>query len=260
MSGGPRTYAVTGAASGIGAGVAAWLGAQGHRVIACDLREGDVVADLATTQGRAALVDGVTRLSGGRLDGIVANAGGGPPQTMLSLNFFGAIATLEGLRLLLANSDAPRAVAVSSVASLAPGDPALVDPCLAHDEPAAKAAAETAIAADGGAGLYGSAKVALNRWCRRAAVGADWAGRDILLNVVAPGVIETPAAAWILDDPVNRAEMMARVPLPSVRPGRPDQMAALIGWLVSPDNTLLCGEVLYADGGLECAARGELVW
>lgn len=260
MSGPARTYAVTGAASGIGAAVTAWLRERGHRVIACDLKDGDVAADLATADGRAALVEGVTRLSRGRLDGLVANAGGGPPATMLSLNFFGAVATLEGLRPLLAKGEAPRAVAVSSIASLQPGDPALVDPCLAHDEPAARAAADAAIAADQGINLYGSAKVALNRWCRRAAVGADWAGRDILLNVVAPGVIDTPAAAWILDNPTNRAEMMARVPLPSVRPGRPDQMAALIGWLAGPENALLCGEVLYADGGLECAARGELVW
>ena len=258
MSG--RTYAVTGAASGIGGGVAAWLRDRGHRVIACDLRDGDVAADLATAEGRAALVEGVTRLSDGRLDGVIANAGGGPPATMLSLNFFGAVATLQGLRPLLAGSPAPRAVAVSSIASLQPGDPALIEPCLAHDEPAAVAAAQAAIAKGEGMALYGSAKVALTRWCRKAAVGADWAGADILLNVVAPGVIDTPAAAWILDNPENRAEMMARVPLPSVRPGRPDQMGALIAWLAGPENALMTGQVLYADGGVECAARGELVW
>jgi NAD(P)-dependent dehydrogenase (short-subunit alcohol dehydrogenase family) len=255
-----RTYAVTGAASGIGAGVAAWLRERGHRVIACDLKDGDVAADLATADGRAALVEGVARLCGGTLDGVVANAGGGPPATMLSLNFFGAVATLEGLRPLLANSPAPRAVAVSSIASLQPGDRALVEPCLARDESAAIAATQAAMATDQGLNLYGSAKVALTRWCRKAAVGADWAGRDILLNVVAPGVIDTPAAAWILDNPQNRAEMMARVPLPSVRPGRPEQMAALIAWLAGPENTLMTGQVLYADGGVECAARGELVW
>ncbi len=255
-----RTCVVTGAASGIGAAVAAWLRDRGHRVIACDLNGGDVTADLATAEGRAALVDGVTRLSGGRIDAIVANAGGGPPQTMIALNFFGTLATLEGLRPLLAQSPAPRAVAVSSIASLAPPDQAIEDACLALDEPAAVAAAQAAIARDGGAGLYGSAKHALNRWCRKAAVSGDWAGRDILLNVVAPGIIETPAAAWILDNPQNRAEMMARVPLPSVRPGKPEQMAALIGWLAGPENSLMVGEVLYADGGVECMARGELVW
>ena len=110
-----RIYAVTGAGSGIGAAVAEGLRERGARVIACDLRDGDVAADLATADGRTALVDGVARLSGGRLDGIVANAGGGRAATMLALNYFGAVATLDGLRPLLAGSAAPRAVAVSSI-------------------------------------------------------------------------------------------------------------------------------------------------
>jgi NAD(P)-dependent dehydrogenase (short-subunit alcohol dehydrogenase family) len=58
-----RTYAVTGAASGIGAATAHYLRERGARVIACDLHDADVVADLATEDGRAALVEGVTRLS-----------------------------------------------------------------------------------------------------------------------------------------------------------------------------------------------------
>jgi NAD(P)-dependent dehydrogenase (short-subunit alcohol dehydrogenase family) len=93
------------------------------------------------------LVEGVTHLSGGRIDAIVANAGGGPPETMLSLNFFGAVATLEGLRPLLEASPAPRAVMVSSIGSLAPNDPGLVEACLSEDECAATAAARDALAA-----------------------------------------------------------------------------------------------------------------
>ena len=70
------------------------------------------------------------------------------------------------------------------------------------DEPAAIAAGMNAIAAGKGPlDLYGSAKHALNCWCRTVAVKADWAGADIPLNVVAPGFIDTPAAAFILSDP-----------------------------------------------------------
>ena len=96
-----RTYVVTGAASGIGESTARYLRERGARVIASDLHDADVIANLATIEGRAALVEGVTRLSGGRIDAIIANAGGGPAETMLSLNFFGTVATLEGLRPLL---------------------------------------------------------------------------------------------------------------------------------------------------------------
>jgi len=55
------------------------------------------------------------RLWGGRIDAIVANAGGGLRENSLQLNFFGAVATLEGLRPPLSGSAAPRAVAVPSV-------------------------------------------------------------------------------------------------------------------------------------------------
>jgi NAD(P)-dependent dehydrogenase (short-subunit alcohol dehydrogenase family) len=108
--------------------------------------------------------------------------------------------------------------------------------------------------------LYGSAKRALNCWCRRAAVSTAWAGAGIPLNAVAPGVIETPAASWILSNADAKTQMDRMTPLPGVRPGQPEQMAALIAWLVSPENALMTGQVLFADGGLECLARGEQTW
>lgn len=268
-----RTYVVTGAASGIGAATAEHLRERGGRVIACDLRDADVIADLATVEGRAALVEGVTRVSGGRIDAIVANAGGGPPQTSLSLNFFGAVATLDGLRPLLKDSPAPRAVAVSTIASFSPIDAGLVEACLSMDEARATAAGwefagtiapiEKMTPEQGmmvGLNLYANAKHSLNRWCRRVAVKPEWAGAGIVLNVVAPGFIDTPAAAYILSDPQRKAAMGAMVPLRATYPARPEQMAALLAWCVSEENSLMTGQILFADAGVECARRGERTW
>ena len=256
MSGEDRTYAITGAASGIGAATTAYLRARGGRVIACDRQNAEVIGDLTTNEGRAALVEGVTRLSGGRLDAIVANAGGGPPETSLSLNFFGALATLEGLRPLLETSQAPRAAMVSSIAALAPADAALTEPCLRMDEGAAIAATRTAIADGKGSDLYGAAKQALNRWCRTAAVGPQWAGAGIPLNVVALGFFDTPAAAFILSDSDHRGRAERMTPLRGAFPGRPEQAAAILAWCVSPENALMTGQILFVDGGAECLARG----
>jgi NAD(P)-dependent dehydrogenase (short-subunit alcohol dehydrogenase family) len=253
-----RTYVVTGAASGIGAATAHYLRERGGRVIACDLHDADVVADLTTIEGRAELVAVVTRLSDSRIDAIVANAGGGPPETMLSLNYFGAVATLEGLRPLLKASPAPRAVMVSSVASISPADPRIVEACLKMDEPAAIVAGRDAIAAGKGPlDLYGNAKYALNCWCRRVASTPDWAGAGIPLNAIAPGFIDTPAAAYILSDPERSAQAGRMVPLRDAYPGRPEQMAAILAWCVSPENSLMTGQVLFVDGGAECSLRAE---
>jgi NAD(P)-dependent dehydrogenase (short-subunit alcohol dehydrogenase family) len=256
-----RTYVVTGAASGIGAATARYLRERGGRVIGCDLHNADVIADLTTTEGRSGLVDGVTRLSGGKIDAIVANAGGGPPETMLSLNFFGAVATLERLRPLLKTSLAPRAVMVSSVASIGPADPRIVEACLSMDEDAATAAARDAIAAGKGPlDLYGSAKIALNCWCRRVAGRPEWAGAGIPLNVIAPGFVDTPAAAYILSDRERSAAAERMVPMRGAYPGRPEQMAAILAWCVSVENSLMTGQILFVDGGVECSARGERSW
>ncbi len=256
-----RMYVVTGAASGIGAATASYLRERGGRVIGTDLRDADVIANLATREGRAELVDGVTRLSGGSIDGIVANAGGGAPETMLSLNFFGAVATLEGLRPLLESSPAPRAAIVSSIASLSPADPRILDACRSMDETAAVAAGIDAIAAGKGPlDLYSSAKHALNCWCRRVAHKPGWASSGIPLNVVAPGFIDTPAAAYILSDPERRAAAGRMVPMRGAYPGRPEQMAAILAWCVSAENSLMTGQILFADGGYECSARGENSW
>jgi NAD(P)-dependent dehydrogenase (short-subunit alcohol dehydrogenase family) len=256
-----RTYAVTGAGSGIGAATARHLRQRGGRVIGCDLRDADLVADLSAAEGRAALVDGVARLADGRIDGIVVNAGGGPLQTMLALNFFGALATLEGLRPLLLDSAAPRAVVVSSISSLGPTDPDVIEACLTGDEAVAVAAGDRAIAGGKAAlDLYGSAKHALTRWCRRAAAGPQWAGAGIPLNVVAPGIIDTPAAAYILSDPDLRTQMGAMTPLRGAYPGPPEAMAALLAWCVSAENSLMTGQVLFADAGFDCQVRGEKSW
>jgi NAD(P)-dependent dehydrogenase (short-subunit alcohol dehydrogenase family) len=261
-----RACVITGAASGIGAATARRLRCAGWRIITSDLHNADVIADLSTQAGRAALAEGVVRLTGGRIDAVVANAGGGPPETSVQLNFFGAVATLEGLRPLMAASMAPRAVAVSSIASMRPGAGALAEACFAGDEAAAIGAARRRLAAGeearpGGPSppgaqaaldIYGGAKQALQRWCRRAAAGPHWAGAGITLNVVALGFYDTPAAAYVLAEAATRAAMGARIPLKGSFPGHPDEAAALLAWCVSPENSQMTGQIIFADGGLEC--------
>ena len=167
-----RTYVVTGAASGIGRATCELLAKQGHQVIDVDIRDASIRTDLSTAGGRASLVDDVRHATGGRIDAIVANAGvSGDPELCVRVNFFGAVATLTGLRPLLAGSSAPRAVATASSSVMNVFDPATVAACLAGDEDAAVAAAR-------GIGLagYPSSKRALARWIRRQAPIQAWAG------------------------------------------------------------------------------------
>jgi NAD(P)-dependent dehydrogenase (short-subunit alcohol dehydrogenase family) len=251
-----RTCVVTGAASGIGAATAELLRSRGDRVIGVDLAGTEVAADLSTSSGRASMIDAVTELAGGTLDAVIANAGtstGGPLD--VRVNYFGAVATLVGLRSLLLRSDAPRAVATASSSIHLQVDDALVEACLAGDEEGAASAAERA-----GLGTYPATKRALARWVRRAAPTADWAGVGIGLNAVAPGIIRTPMTGGQLEDPGMRELFDAAVPMPYGGYGEPESVARLIAFLVDAETTMITGQVVFVDGGADAVNRGDDIW
>lgn len=258
-----RTYVVTGSASGIGKVTAEVLKAKGDTVIGVDLHDADINVDLTTADGRTTLVAEAARLSGGRIDAIVAIAGLAlPVPATIGVNFFGMVATLEGLRPLLAGSDAPRAVGVASMASLMPVDDELFNACLALDEPAALARAAVLAQDPAGAGglIYSSSKRAFALWVRRNAATPAWAGASIPLNAIAPGIIVTPMTSGMLGTPEARQQMLSLVPMPLNGLAEPIAPANLLVWLVSPENTHLCGQVIFIDGGSDVAIRGDSTW
>jgi NAD(P)-dependent dehydrogenase (short-subunit alcohol dehydrogenase family) len=226
-------------------------------VVGVDLEASEVSVDLADRNDRQRLAEEVARLVGPVVDGVLAVAGVvGPPSLAVRVNFFGVVATLEELRPALARSRSPRAAAVSSFAATrATGGNAVVDACLALDEEAACEAAENGLGE-----AYASSKAAVNHWVRRAAVTPAWAGAGIALNAVAPGIVRTPMTTQVLADRDRRAALEGRVPMALSGPAEPDQVAELLVWLCSSSNTLVTGQVIFADGGAEAVVRGSDIW
>lgn len=251
-----RTYVVTGSASGIGAATTARLRAAGHRVVGVDLRDADVEADLSTPDGRDAMAEAVADRTGGEADAVVACAGisDESPRT-IAVNYFGAVATLDLLRPMLAGSDAPRAVVVASVASLLGADDAVVEACLAGDEEEALRlmAANPTMA-------YLTSKTALVRWLRRQAPTAAWAGAGIPLNAAAPGTVVTPMTADLLASEAGVDLVDAAVPMPLNGHARPEAVAALLDFLAHEENTHITGQVVFVDGGADAVLRGDATW
>jgi len=256
-----RTVAITGAGSGIGAATATRLTADGWKVIGVDLRGAEIEADLGTPDGRAAAVAAVTDACGGTLDALITCAGiaglpGRPTSLLASVNYFGTVEVMEGLRPALAKGDRPSAVAISSNSTTtAPGYTlALVEALLAGDE------AEARRVADEVAGEsmleYAATKLAVAYWVRQQAVSESWGKAGIRLNAIAPGMIATPMIDEGRSDAAVAPQLdMFQETIALGRPGRPEEMAALLAFLAGTESTFFCGSIVFSDGGTDALFR-----
>ncbi len=255
------TYAISGSASGIGAAARTRLEEAGHRVIGIDLRDAEVIGDLSDAAGREQAVVQTLERCDHRLDGLVTAAGLGPPQPGASIarvNYFGSQALLAGLRPALAATGDAQVVQIGSNSSTTTPNLAndLIDAFLDGDEDrTVELIAETPEPFDA-AIAYGGAKLAISRWCRRAAVHDDWIGAGITLNVLAPGPVRTPLLRAGEDDE-NFGPLLERFPIPTGGPTTAALMAEWIVFLLSPAARFACGSVIFVDGGADAMIRPD---
>lgn len=257
-----RTYVVTGAASGIGKTTTALLREAGHTVIGVDLSGVEVSGDLSNRDGRLAAAAAATDLAGGVVDAVIACAGLSIPKPITaSVNYFGMTEFLDAMQPALAKSAAPRAAVISSMASIQPVAPPLVEALLGDNEAAAIEISEQ-LAADPQSGslIYSSSKQAISRWVRREAPKARWAGAGIPLNAVGPGTVVTPMTAELLSSEEGRKLVDSVVPMPLNSHQGPESIANLLIWLTSVENSHCCGQTIYCDGGADAVLRGDDIW
>jgi NAD(P)-dependent dehydrogenase (short-subunit alcohol dehydrogenase family) len=249
--------AVTGSAGGIGRAICERVAAEGQRVIGVDVRDADVIADLGSAAGRDAAVAAIDDACGGVLDGLVVCAGLGgtvkPASLVARVNYFGAVAMLDGLRPCLARGARPAAVAISSNSSTAvpPSDDGLVERFLDGDEDGAAAIADET----DGELVYARSKLALARAVRRRA--AEWGKEGIRLNAVAPGPVLTPLTEAALQHPVS-GPLIRAFPVPLERWGEPSEIADAVWFLLGPKGAWIHGVVLFVDGGTDALIRGDV--
>jgi 3-oxoacyl-[acyl-carrier protein] reductase len=238
-----RVALVTGASRGIGRAIATKLAAQGATVVAA-AREQNAAAtvdaivaaggkaetaslDVADDAAIAALVADVLARHE-RIDILVNNAGIAKDQLMLRMkrddwdaviatNLTAAFALTQAVLKPMIRQKGGRVVCISSVVGQSGN-------------------AGQANYAASKAGLIGFAK----------AVAQEVASRNITVNVVAPGLIETDMTRAITGN--AKDEWAAKIPLR--RLGRPDDIAAAVCFLASDEASYITGQVLAVNGGM----------
>ena len=241
-----RTFLVTGANSGIGHACVRSLLAQGCSVAAADISTTQLEelaagspallvdrVDITDSAAVAAWVASVRERTGS-IDGLVASAGIEPEEDSavhdlpdevwartIGVNLTGTFATCKHALAAMVESGAPGSVVII-------GSPTgYFGMELGHH----------AYSASKG-GVLGLGRVMAN----------EYAPAGIRVNVVWPGLIETPINNFLLRDETALAREVAVIP--QKRIGQPSEIASMVAFLLSDDASYCSGGVFVVDGGL----------
>ena len=241
-----RSMIVTGAASGLGLGIARAAVQAGYRVGAMDIdhgglarietEPGPIETHEASVTDEAAIEQVLDRF--GTPDVWVNNAGivrfgpladldGRDWQDVLDVNLTGTFMCARAAARRMSAAGGGSIVNITSMNGVAPGP---------------------------NAGAYGATKAAVALLTQQMAL--EWGGSGVRVNAIAPGLIDGGMSEAIYADPVTRAAREGRVPIG--RLGTVEDVAAAVMFLAGPDAAYITGQNLLVDGGVTMAMIANL--
>ena len=236
---------VTGASAGIGAAIAARLANAGADVVVVSRSGGvpeadgslrSVVADLSDPNAVDAVIPAAVEALGG-LDILVNNAGRGDwlPLSELDREYFDGLVGL--------NLWAPLRLCQLAHPYLAAG----------NDSAVVMIGSVDAVRPSAGGAVYGATKAGLA--AVTVALAKEWRADGIRVTQVDPGIVDTPMAADAIRE-LSAAGISVNI---AGRAGKPDEIAALVHYLVAPAGRFATGVSFRLDGGAVALGPFDMV-
>jgi 3-oxoacyl-[acyl-carrier protein] reductase len=245
---GARRVLVTGGGRGLGAAIVKALAAAGHDVsftfrssgseaeaaakalslaypqqtfaaLRIDLSDRDAVEGFAATLGDDAPYSGFVHNAGHTYDTLAVMMDQAKAEVAMQVNYWSFTRLVNTLLRPMMRAKSGRVAVIGSV---------------------------TALQANQGNAAYAASKAALLGYARTLAIEVARSG--VTVNYVAPGFIDTEMLA-----PYARFRDTVEAQIPARRFATPEEIAAVVSFLMSPGASYLTGAVLPVDGGLSAA-------